>query len=708
MTAKTVRITNQLLEAFLRCKRKPSLLGEEELSSSEYLPLTAGLEREFRAGARQSLIERANAGATLQSPSTADQLTQGYEVILNILIHGDQCDCRLEALVRVPGESSLGEFHYQPVRFCRAERIERREKVLLAFAGTVVGAVQGTTPEHGLIIHGPKHMRSRVRLENYRDDLSIAMDQLRDLVRSSTIPPPFLNSHCDVCAFRDRCRNEALDTDHLSLLKGITEKEVGRHNSRGIFTVHQLSHTFRAKRRSRRARPGPPPHSYALQALAKRQKQVFVYGTPSVPSARVNVYFDIEGIPDRNFYYLIGVVIEHDGRSEDFSFWADEKSEEEAIFRSFVDTIPAHDAVRLFHFGSYESVAIRRMMGRMTVPYQDRLREIQSSAVNVLSIIRHHFYFPVFSNSLKEVAATLGITWTDAGSTGLQSIVWRNEWEKTRDHQLKNRLYTYNRDDCLALRRVTEFMRNAISELTKQTTAENMRLPVSTTDSLRSSGKKSHEFGSIEFAVPELDVVNRCAYFDYQGEKVYVRTNPELRRINRARRVRKRRLRPNKVLEISSKKCPLCRSKKISKRRAIKRQVIDLRFGKGSVKKWITWYRSWRYACGKCSHIFIPPAVPDSKTKYGHGLASWCVYNHIVCGQNMSRIRRGLKDIFDLDLPQSAIWRFKKSIRDLLQPHSARILEDLVCGPVLHADETEVKLRASKGYVWVFASMNRV
>jgi len=404
------------------------------------------------------------------------------------------------------------------VRFCRSERIERCQKVLLAFAGSVIGSVQGRVPEQGIIIHGPKYRLSRLRLDTYQEELSAILDQLWELLDGNTIPPPVLNSHCDVCQFQPRCRREAVEVDHLSLLKGMSEEEIYRHNSKGIFTVTQLSYTFRLKRRPKRAKLLPPSHSYALQALAKRQKQVFVHGVPDIPCAAVNVYFDIEGIPDRNLHYLIGMVVQHNGRSEQFSFWADHADEEEAIFRSFLDAIPMHQDVRLFHYGSYETAAMRRIKGKMPLVYQDRLGQIQKLSVNVLNVVYHHFYFPVLSNSLKEVAGVLGFKWTEAGSTGLQSIVWREEWEKTRDQALKGRLCVYNRDDCLALQHVTEFMRNAMSTVAEGSAGANAPLSIESTDSLKSSIKKRHEFGSIEFVVPEFDAVNRCAYFDYQRE----------------------------------------------------------------------------------------------------------------------------------------------------------------------------------------------
>ena len=45
----------------------------------------------------------------------------------------------------------------------------------------------------------------------------------------------------------------------------------------------------------------------------------------------------------------------------------------------------------------------------------------------------------------------------------------------------------------------------------------------------------SHRFGKIAFVFPELDFVNKCAYFDYQREKVYVRTSKVLKGIQKVK-----------------------------------------------------------------------------------------------------------------------------------------------------------------------------
>ncbi len=54
------------------------------------------------------------------------------------------------------------------------------------------------------------------------------------------------------------------------------------------------------------------------------------------------------------------------------------------------------------------------------------------------------------------------------------------------------------------------------------------------------------------------------------------------------------------------------------------------------------------------------------------------------------------------------VHRFKPMMARYYQPCYKRLLAKILAGAVLHADETEVKLRTGKGYVWVFATAEEV
>src|SRR3954454_24947140 len=107
----------------------------------------------------------------------------------------------------------------------------------------------------------------------------------------------------------------------------MTQEEVLAQRKVGITSVIQSACTFRPKSIGLRRSKPLKRHLHALQALAVRDKKVYVVRAPEIPAKIPRVYLDVEGIPDRYFYYLVGVVVEADGQCSAHSFWADDETE---------------------------------------------------------------------------------------------------------------------------------------------------------------------------------------------------------------------------------------------------------------------------------------------------------------------------------------------------------------------------------------------
>jgi hypothetical protein len=82
-------------------------------------------------------------------------------------------------------------------------------------------------------------------------------DKIGVLISRSSPPDLVLNRHCAECEFQTRCHKKAIDKDELSLLGSMTERERTDFNSKGIFTVTQLSFTFRPRRRPKELKDKP-------------------------------------------------------------------------------------------------------------------------------------------------------------------------------------------------------------------------------------------------------------------------------------------------------------------------------------------------------------------------------------------------------------------------------------------------------------------
>jgi hypothetical protein len=111
---------------------------------------------------------------------------------------------------------------------------------------------------------------------------------------------------------------------------------------------------------------------------------------------------------------------------------------------------------------------LRRIRARLPEGEQERVDVVLGRAVNVLSIIHAHVYFPAYSCGLKDIGRCLGCGWSEPDASGLQSVAWRAAWEGSRDESLKAKLVRYNLEDCLALRAVTESLAGGFSALLRK------------------------------------------------------------------------------------------------------------------------------------------------------------------------------------------------------------------------------------------------
>jgi len=348
------------------------------------------------------------------------------------------------------------------------------------------------------------------------------------------------------------------------------------------------------------------------------QKKIFVYEKPALPDKKVSIYLDVEGNEANTFHYLIGLVVVENEHEQHYSFWANSQSEEETIIKQFLDICNRHEDYQLFHYGSYERRWMQDIKKKSPNIYDKNVDIIFSHTTNILSFVYSNIYFPTYSNELKEIGNYLGFKWSEERASGIQSLVWRARWEMSKNEELKQKLITYNLEDCLALKAVTEFMYKIItSDAIVPDKLENPNLMW--TKDIQS--ETSYRLSKPKFFFSNFDVINKCAYFEYQREKIFFRTNKNIKKLNKKKtRNIKANYKVNQIIKFSSTldKCVYCGATKLMKYGKKRKNVIDLKFFKHGVKKWIIQYQAQRYRCFDChKRDKLPKEFTNITDKYG-------------------------------------------------------------------------------------------
>jgi predicted RecB family nuclease len=706
------KITGDALESYLKCKTKAHLkLAGHQGSMSDYEGLLVASRQEVRRQAiAKILAQHPETEVARDIPLTAAALRAGPSFVLDTTLEDDLLTLRFAGLKRVEGSSKLGDFHYVPMLFHEGRKVGKEQRLLLELHGLILSQIQGRLPANGVVWHGRECKATRVRLNPDKRRAERFLQEVREMGSAESPTRLILNEHCQVCEFRQRCHDQAVQEDNISLIRGMSERSIRKYQKKGITTLSQLSCTFRPRKNNKREVKNRRPHSFGLQALAVRDGRIYVYGTPDLPTSPVRIYLDVEGDPDRNFVYLIGLVIDEGGAERRHSFWADDEAGEERIFREFLDVVGSYEDFSLFFYGRYETDYLNRMRGRSGS--KRLINRLLDGSVNVLRAMYGKVYFPTYSNGLKDVAPALGFSWTEKDASGVQSLVWRHRWERGGGEDFKGKLLAYNIEDCLALKRVTEVLYGIAAAYDEPDggqpgIGEGGGVPwVKATDALPDYRKWSR----VRFACPDFDFINKCSYFDYQRQRVHIRTSRAVRQAEKRRRKGKAKkgLRVSQRVVLRARKCPVCGGPAHQKgRRSFCKLVYDLKITPFGAKRKVIECRAFVHHCPACVLSFMPRKY-KRLDRFGHGLKSWAMYLHVAHQISFPKIETLLQDFFGLAVDGPRIYTFKMMLADYYSPTVKRIIQNLVSGGVIYADETEIKLKKTKGYVWVLSNTEEV
>jgi uncharacterized protein len=257
------------------------------------------------------------------------------------------------------------------------------------------------------------------------------------------------------------CKKETIASDHLSRLNRIWRSEVKALEHAGILTVRNLAvqnadlltHRVHGVTRERL--------DFLIRgAGALIRGKPDVVGTINLPDSSDALVVDIEADPLRDLHYLFGVLDVHGKNAEFKTFLAAREDEERAAWELFVAFIQARPGIPVYHYGWFEQDVFRLMANRYGAP-EGFVDDLAERSVDVLERLREAIIFPLSFYSLKDIAQFLGFRWRHDDASGLNSVLWYEEWLTTGNRALLDDVIQYNEDDVQATWIVAEWARKA-------------------------------------------------------------------------------------------------------------------------------------------------------------------------------------------------------------------------------------------------------
>jgi predicted RecB family nuclease len=697
--------TSLLFGAFLNCPTKCYLLSTGQAGSGNAYAdwVQAQNDAHQRETAQRLTAEAPEHDRVVTAPAANDLKTATWTLALNLNVDAGTMETRLHGVERMAAQGRGKPPQFVPIRFIPRNKLTKDDRLLVAYDALVLSKATGLEVSLGKIMHGDDHATVKVKIPGLVSEAHKLTGKVTALLGTGAPPDLVLNRHCSECEFRDGCRQKAVAKDDLSLLSGMKEKDRQKYNRKGIFTVSQLSYTFRPRRRPKRLRDKRERYHQSLKALAIRAQKIHIVGSPALTVDGTPVYLDVEGLPDADLYYLIGIRFQTAETIIRHSLWADNAEAEKQIWTDFLRLLAGIEKPVLFHYGTYETTFLKKMCKRHGSPPQDSLSaKAITSTVNVLSFISGQLYFPTHSDGLKPIAAYLGFNWSEPKPSGLNAVVWRKTWEMTKATGVKDNLLDYNQEDCDALERTTTEVRQICSKFSA--TPDDSSQRVVDVASLRSDAP--YHFGKMEFAIPDFEPINQAAYWDYQHDRIRIRNHDQAKSGSlKISRRRKRAVHPNRqIASACASSCPHCNASAVLKTAKVRKVVQDLRFSTAGIKRWASEYLSQRYSCAECGARFVlrPEGCPSHKE--GSGLLAYVVYQLIQHRVSQRSVADSLMELFHIDRPRSMVHRLKARAACIYRKTREQMMSRLVQGSVVHVDETDVSIGGKRMFVWVFSN----
>ncbi len=159
-------------------------------------------------------------------PFTTLGFSKGVDILTNVNLSVDFLSINNAVIIKTHDNARLDTASYEPIIFSSTNQIQPEDKIELSFIGYTLSKFLTYTPEHGYIVLADGKTVTVKLSDNIKKCLP-SIDLLREwLTQESELPPICLNKHCPYCEFQNSCKETAIREDSLSLLGGITKKQI--------------------------------------------------------------------------------------------------------------------------------------------------------------------------------------------------------------------------------------------------------------------------------------------------------------------------------------------------------------------------------------------------------------------------------------------------------------------------------------------------
>lgn len=446
---------------------------------------------------------------------TLAAMRDGSEAIYQAVLFDGQKLGYADFLLRVEKPSDLGPWSYEVWDTKLARHAKATAVLQLCMYSELLGAVQGQSPERmHLALGGVRKERVSFRVADYAAYYRLVRRNFEAELKLpltnplETTPEPV--EHCDMCRWSSQCQTKWRKEDDLTLVADLSARQRRALLGAGVTTRTGLAEIakalpgrlddvspsvlsklhLQAEIQVRGERVGATISERIELPRDREGELIQNHGLLMLPEPSPgDLFFDIEGDPFFSSHevdgieYLFGVIEpgrrDPSGGTEFHTFWSiddatvttrGERQAFEDLVDFLMDRLEADPKLHIYHYAPYEPTAMKRLAGR----YGTRESEIDQLLrggvfVDLYRAVRQGIRGSVESYSLKRLEPLYNfkreIDLRDAGTSIVQFETWLELGEGKQRSELVAEIERYNRDDCLSIVYLRDWLEDQRTEL---------------------------------------------------------------------------------------------------------------------------------------------------------------------------------------------------------------------------------------------------
>ena len=420
---------------------------------------------------------------------TLKALQDGIDVIAQARLEMAPFAGYADFLVKVPGKSLLGDYHYEVWDAKLSSKVKPTYLVQLCCYVEMLEAIQGCRAQTITVALGDGTLERLRTSDCFYYYQSIKEGFLMEQDAFSPGQPPDPADSKTWLNWSEVAKAQLLERDHLFQVANISLGQIKKLACAGITTMQDLADTplihvaginprvlerLKAQAAIQKASVGQDRPLYEILPHGGDEPKGLEW---LPPHSDLDIFFDMEGFPleQDGLEYLWGCThFDHSGQRAFTDFWAHTREQEKNAFEDFInwayDRWQQDPGMHIYHYANYEIAACRRLMGRFGT-CEDKVDQLLRNDVfvDLYKVVKSGIRLGEPSYSLKNVEHLYrGKRDTGVGTAG-DAIVVYEQWRTLRDageegdswqtSDILNSIRDYNIDDCNSNQELTHWLR---------------------------------------------------------------------------------------------------------------------------------------------------------------------------------------------------------------------------------------------------------